>query len=365
MMNSSFWEKKILDQPFDVIIFGAGIVGLSSAYFYKRQNPNDRVLVLEKGRIPEGASTRNAGFACFGSVTELMADRQKETEENIKKRILRRYQGLQLLRETLGDQQIGYEPCGGYEIFLDYRKFEEAESYIPLFNDWFWELTGERGAFDQMLFNGHDAIYSRLEGALHPGKLIHALIKKVQLAGVDIRWNSKVIETGDPGNVKLETGQVLECNQILIACNGFAGNLIDKVDIEPARGLVLVSEPWPENPWRSIFHYDRGFTYFRNIGDRLLLGGGRNAAVSEENTDHFGANEKVKQYLLKFASENLGFPDHLSFEYEWSGIMGFTSTKTPMIKRLDRNRVIAGGLSGMGIAIGMDVAREAVGIIEG
>jgi glycine/D-amino acid oxidase-like deaminating enzyme len=364
MKNLSFWEKEILDQAFDLIVIGAGIVGLSSAYFYKRQHPNDRVLVLEKGAIPEGASTRNAGFACFGSVTELMADMQKDTEGNIKKRILRRYKGLQLLRETLGDQPIGYKHCGGYEIFSNLESFKEAESYIPVLNDWFLELTAEKEAFEPMALNGHHAIHSRLEGALHPGKMMQALIHKVQSSGVEIKWNSQVMETESSGKVQLKNGRILESGQILIACNGFAGELVGEIEIKPGRGLVLVSEPWPDNPWKGIFHYDRGFVYFRNIGTRLLLGGGRNRAAEEEQTDRFGTNGEVKKYLLEFAADQLDFANHLSFEHEWSGIMGFTPTKNPMVERLDQIRVIAGGLSGMGIAIGMDVARRAVEIIN-
>lgn len=61
--------------------------------------------------------------------------------------------------------------------------------------------------------------------------------------------------------------------------------------------------------------------------------------------------------------EVLQLPSGWNIDYEWSGIMGFTSTKTPIIKRLDSTRVVAAGLSGMGIAIGMQVGKEAAGLL--
>lgn len=365
MKNPSFWEKDTFYEPCDLIVIGAGIVGLSSALFFQWQHPETRVIVLERGSIPEGASTRNAGFACFGSATEILSDLEKETEENVKWRISRRYHGLQLLRKTLGDQPIGYNPCGGYELFIDSTTFKKSAQSLTMFNDWFWELTGERYVYRPTKLNNRDVIYNRLEGALHPGKMMQELINKVQAAGVDIKWNSNVAKTENSGKIHLDSGFTLTGNQILIACNGFSDKLANEIGIQPARGFVMVSEPWEQNPWKGVFHYDRGFIYFRNIGRRLLLGGGRNAAIDEEQTAQFGMNESVKQYLLEFAARELGFPDELNFEVQWSGIMGFTDTKTPVIKRLDGHRIIAAGLSGMGIAIGMNVARRAVELVEG
>ncbi len=68
----SYWEQKSFLSNFDVIIIGSGIVGLSAALRLKKQKPAMRIGILESGFLPAGASTKNAGFACFGSVSEAL-----------------------------------------------------------------------------------------------------------------------------------------------------------------------------------------------------------------------------------------------------------------------------------------------------
>ena len=76
----SLWEKRSLIS-YDIIIIGAGITGLSTAASLKEKNPKLNILVLERGLLPTGASTKNAGFACFGSLTELRNDLKVLGEE--------------------------------------------------------------------------------------------------------------------------------------------------------------------------------------------------------------------------------------------------------------------------------------------
>ena len=59
-MNLSYWEQKEWLQNIDFTIVGSGIVGLSTAVFLKKRFPKSKILVLEKGILPQGASTKNA-----------------------------------------------------------------------------------------------------------------------------------------------------------------------------------------------------------------------------------------------------------------------------------------------------------------
>jgi len=82
-MQFSIWEKESFYAPKDVIIVGSGFAGLWCAYYLKKRKPKLSVAIVDRGIIPAGASTRNAGFACFGSLTELLQDAQKNGEEKM------------------------------------------------------------------------------------------------------------------------------------------------------------------------------------------------------------------------------------------------------------------------------------------
>lgn len=360
----SYWEKDSFFKPYDLIVVGAGIVGLSSALFYKRQHSGARVMVLDKGFLPEGASTRNAGFACVGSVTEHVADLDIESEDGIKKRIQNRYEGLRLLRSTLGEENIGYEACGGYELFTDGDRFQEAAAYIPRFNMWMKELTGEEQVYKADTIHGYQVISNRLEGALHPGKMMQRYIRLAAGAGIELRWNANVSEVHEDGNIILEKGQHFKAAQILVAANGFVQKLLPALSIYPARGFVFVTNNLADMPWKGTFHHDRGYIYFRNIGKRLLVGGARNIDADEESTSEFGTNEKIKNHLLEFTTSILKLEKGWQVEHEWSGIMGFTESKTPVVQKLDSHRYVAAGLSGMGVAVGTKIGQEASALLN-
>lgn len=360
----SYWEKDSFLKKHDLIVVGAGIVGLSTALFYKRRHPNAKVLVLDKGFIPEGASTRNAGFACVGSITEYMADSEKESEEGIKDRIKNRYEGLNLLKETLGEEFIGYEACGGYELFTEEQKFEEAADSISKFNGWMANLIGEQNVYSTGTLNGYRVIHNRLEGALHPGKMMQRLNEIARLENIEVKWNTEVKSIDPEGLLALTSGIRLTADKVLIAANGFVKKLIPEIAVNPARGYVFVTKELNNMPWKGTFHHDRGYIYFRNIGSRLLMGGARNVASVQEATDRFGINEMIKDHLIRFSNEVLKIKNGWQIDVEWSGIMGFTDSKTPVLKKLDKHRYVAAGLSGMGVAIGTKIGKMAVAIIS-
>ena len=132
----SYWERDSFFKDIDVAIIGSGIVGLNAALTLKEQDPSVNVVVFERGALPEGASTRNAGFACFGSITELMDDLQHHSEEEVFALVERRYRGLQRLRQRVGDKNLVYEELGGFEIFqnIESNIFEKCADSLSYFN---------------------------------------------------------------------------------------------------------------------------------------------------------------------------------------------------------------------------------------
>jgi len=79
----SYWERSSFTDNADVIVIGSGLVGLSAALHLKKSEPSLKVLVLERGFLPSGASTKNAGFTCFGTVSEQLESLGHSSEEEV------------------------------------------------------------------------------------------------------------------------------------------------------------------------------------------------------------------------------------------------------------------------------------------
>ena len=193
--------------------------------------------------------------------------------------------------------------------------------------------------------------------------MLNRLLKLALQAGVEVRWNTPVGQVGK-GAVKLSDGLELQAENILLATNGFTAFLMDGIGIRPARGYVFVTKPLPEVQWKGSCHYDRGFVYFRDMPEnRMLIGGARNLDIKGETSTQNIINPVVKDGLMRFANEKLRLPQGWEIEQEWTGIMGFSSTKTPECRKVVDGVYVAAGLGGMGVAIGMELGRKAAGIL--
>lgn len=360
-MDYSYWEDVLYSTKYDLIVVGAGIVGQSTAYFYKKEHPAAKVLVVDRGIFPIGASTRNAGFACIGTIGEHIADLKIESETAVKNRIVARFNGLNLLRKTLGDEAINYEDCGGWEIFTDEYEYELCATQVPKFNRWMEELLGIEEMYKVGTYNNYPAIFNKVEGMLHPGKLIHRLHQMNIDNGVEFRWNSLVKDVDlYSGVVFIEEHISFKATKVVLATNAFTKGLYTENSIKPGRGYVFVTSVIDTLLWKGTFHFNKGYVYYRSLGDdKILLGGGRNVDLLTEETSEFGINESIKNYLIDFANDVLELTTGWKIEREWSGIMGFTETKSPYLKRIGKSGLLVAGLSGMGVALGMQLGKDA------
>ncbi len=134
-MAISAWEQSTYYAPKDVVIIGCGFVGLWTAYELINKYPKMQITILERGVIPSGASTRNAGFSCFGSVSELMYDVELMGEANMLETVKMRYDGLQKIQRTFDKKTIDYDQFGGYELFekngpYDIQQLDKDIAYL-------------------------------------------------------------------------------------------------------------------------------------------------------------------------------------------------------------------------------------------
>lgn len=368
--NLSYWEK-VNFYTSDVIIVGSGIVGLNAAITIKEKSPNVNVIILERGFLPAGASTKNAGFACFGSVSELIEQEKSCGTDDLQQLISKRWKGLQKLRSLVGDDKLDLQNHGGFELFKpdEFALKDECVSKIGHFNELVQDITGVSDVFasanekvNTFGFNDIDClIENRLEAQLDPGKMIKALLAIAVSLGVIVLNNclvNRFEETETEVSVFTSQGD-FKTRKLLFCTNAFANQLLPQLALKPGRGQAIITKPIDNLKLKGTFHYDKGYYYFRNVGNRVLIGGGRNLDFFTEETHQFGETPLVQNTLLRLLKEVI-LPD-TSFEIEqkWSGIMAFGSELSPIIEAVAPNVFCAVRCNGMGIAIGSQTGQEA------
>lgn len=368
--NFSFWENQTYFTNIDLIVVGSGIVGLNAAINYKEKYKNAKIVILERGILPHGASTKNAGFACFGSVSELLSDFKKSTEDIVWQTVEMRIKGLELLRKRLGDKHIDYKEYGGYELFDNKKRFEECSHSIDYFNKQIKSYTGIKNTYsienkkiENFQFKQVSGlILNKKEGQIDTGKMMQNLIQLALSKGIIILNSISVSKLQDLNTEVVLQSSIgdLKAKSVIIATNGFAKELLKLNDVKPARAQVLITKPIRHLKLKGTFHYDEGYYYFRNIGQRVLFGGGRNLDFKKETSSEFVLNSKIHTHLEKLL-KTIILP-HTPFEIEqrWCGIMGVGDEKRPIIKKISPNIVCAVRMGGMGVAIGSLVGKLAV-----
>ncbi|MFM7682006.1 MAG: NAD(P)/FAD-dependent oxidoreductase [Bacteroidota bacterium] len=188
---------------------------------------------------------------------------------------------------------------------------------------------------------------------------MHELYKKAISYDVNVLFGIELLEYQiSVANVILETnyGEISTSN-LIICTNGFANRIIgDRV--KPARAQVLVTKPIPDLKIRGTFHLDRGYYYFRNIGDRILLGGGRNLDFEGETTEAISTTNLIQDKLNELLQKTILPNQDFEIDYSWAGIMGVGSEKGPIIEKMNNRVAIGVRMGGMGVAIGSDVGKK-------
>lgn len=364
----SLWEQQSF-LNYDVIVIGAGITGLSTAATIKEQNPSCSVLVLERGLLPTGASTKNAGFACFGSLTELLSDIEVMGEEAMLKLVEKRINGLRKTESRLGKALIDLQIKGGYELVRESSVLEDQIHHVnSLLSEVFDKPVFDR--IDPKLrdfgFKGFGGlILNQYEGQLDTGKLMKTLWGYCGKIGVKILTGAEVIgflEEEDGVSVLTASG-TFQAKKTAICTNAFTTKLLD-IDLVPGRGMVMAIEPKQPLPFEGIFHYDEGYYYFRDFYGKLVFGGGRNLDKFTEETTDFGFNPDIEKRLHEDLKNRILPEIDYEVVQQWSGIMAFGETKAPIVKKVSDRVAVGVRLGGMGVAIGSMVGAELAGLLD-
>lgn len=376
----SYWEQQSFTH-YDHIIIGAGIVGLSVAIELRTKSPKERILILERGMMSTGASSRNAGFACMGSATEILSDLQTTSSDEVLALFEARKEGLEILRKRLGDERIGYTENGSHEL-IDDTKITVLEQ-LDYLNQLLMPITIKpafRLANERISEFGFSATFTKAlientcEGELNTGKMLRALTDLALESNIEIKTNASVshfeetekeVSVFVPDLLRKENWN-LNCRQLYICTNAFSAQLLPQEEVIPGRGQVLITQPIAGLKFKGIFHMDDGYFYFREIEDRVLFGGGRHLDFKTERTTKMGLNESIQNKLEEILATVIIPNTAFTIDQRWSGIMAFGPTKTPVVKAFSSRVFGAFRMGGMGVALGSKVAKTLVNtIVEG
>jgi len=372
-MDLSYWERKTWLSNIDFAIIGSGIVGLNCALSLRKKFPKSKIVIFEKGMLPSGASTKNAGFACYGSLSEVLDDLDSHSEEEVLSIIKNRVDGLQLLRQTLGDKALDYQENGGYELFTlnDEKLFDECHYKMIYVN----QLMHSVFKSDVFSIKDNDfgyknicpkLIFSKFEGQIDTGKMMLGLLKKASEENILILNNTEITAisgSNDTPSIQLNHSEELSVRNVLIATNGFAKQFL-KEDVRPARAQVIITKPIQNLEIKGTFHLDKGYYYFRNVDNRILLGGGRNLDFITEETTKTGLTAIVQHRLEELLATTILPKTPFEVDSRWSGIMGVGKQKKPIVKQISPGVFCGVRLGGMGVAIGSSIGNELANLVD-
>lgn len=255
------------------IIIGGGVIGLSTAYHLAKRKCG-KVIVLEKGLVGDGSSSRAAGIITGHLWSE--------------PGVLARKKGLQLYRELskeLGNYGYRFQDVGCLNLF-DPPSWPEREKLLPLYK--------RCGAPFEILSSAEMrkrwpaitpredfiGLYDPLGGYSEPHEYIPAIAKKLREMGVEILEHQAVREfvmrNGRVAGVQTNTA-TFEADAVICTVYSWTLPLIGRLGWRlPVKTFVhqrYVTRPLPAPVKIPAINANPLFGYIRPAhGNRLLLG---------------------------------------------------------------------------------------------
>jgi len=379
-MPTGYWETEHLLRPADFTVVGAGIVGMSTALHLKRKRPEALVRLVERSPLSSGGTTRNAGFACFGSAGEWLDDLETLGVEELGCLIGMRAEGLAELMGLLGPDAIGLQWTGGWELLGsgedDVQLGERIRSALdalqhtatPVLRQALGSVhpLGDPGSavtIDPVMarrVNAELAIALPWEGMLHTGRMVSAFHRELDAIGVH-RLHGVQVETLEEemaGWVLDTSVGPLRSGTVGLCTNGLAAQLIDGLDVQSVPNRVLVLRVPSGVLPTGTYHLDRGYLYMRTLDDHhVLFGGGRHWGIKLPlpPEDDREAEARWDQALLDAAKKWIEVE---TVTHRWTGWLGVGTDRRPLIGEDRPGLHHAVRMGGMGVAIGARVGRE-------
>lgn len=368
----SFWlARPSAPEELDVVVVGAGFVGLSTAWWLAKLGR--RPVVLEAGAVAGKASGRNAGFLLTGSAEPLAKLARHAGKDRALAFWQRSRENRELLRRELLDPPAGaaridadFLPEGSWIASLRGTGQHEAlEESVEILRAEGFELEWRDAAAVREASGSEGlegAIFQGRDGGLDPARLCRGLART---GGFEVRTGVRVqgFEEAADGRVHLFTdaGEIL-ARRAVLAVNAYAPSLLPELSVEvrPVRGQALATEPGGR-VLEGVWYVNDGYDYIRQLTDGTVILGGRRQVAEAQEVGYLESPTATVQGALEDLLAGT-FPQlgERSVRHRWAGTMGFTSDGFPVVGRVEHAPAVlyAVGFSGHGMSLGFATGRH-------
>ncbi len=301
----------------DVIIIGAGIIGLSSGYYLSKAGR--RVILLEAGGFADGAS---------GACDDMILFQSKKPGINLELA----FESLELyksLRSEL-DDSLGFQNLGGMVLIESEQELQVMEEFVTQQRSYGLDvdLLSRKELLKRQPYVDDRFIastYSPLDSQAYPFAVMHALARSGRDTGMEVYHHSPVAEIRKDGNgdflVKTEGGRIYQAPVLVNAAGAWASRigafLGQDIPIEPKRGQIIITEKVPPlgetNLWSAKYLVSKlktgfeiestetekrlglGFAFTRTEGDSYLIGSTREMVGYDKGTTLEGIRAIIDQ----------------------------------------------------------------------